>query len=804
MDVVADLVTGPFKEVVEKGSLALENAGDNKEMHSESQKLVKGAERILKIIEPLCERHLEEYVGATKGPALLEFLTDCGVDEIAEYRSQMTDMLWDFDDVVEEDAFEKEKYVELRELCKKAGLRTGEILKRMKLEAAPREQPVVSPVATSPPAETATQDRDLKSQNTTQKLLQEEEQALEPSPKLEEIREQPPPPPPSTNPWDLRASPVIETGLEASLKTHIERRPPVSAMSSPVSEPTSPEDVNRLSYSSSRRLDIPVGRVLPEEERYHQMSPQDISRSPVLSMDRSPLVSRGRASSTTLGVVAEDQPVQAVHAPLPHRYSQASSIYSHPSRQRSQESLHSSVFDGRRNDGSNSPAMTEHRISSSSGNDAQLSPISRGPIVPPNFPPGIHEGIERVPLVMHDGEGLIPVESESTNTTQPPPMIPSRPTDCSIGLSSSFYLYKGFCEGAKEVARGGLGIKKIKKPGFSGAHEVAKCTSCSYELDFRQVELDVNNTEQANFLSHKIAFRPRFLQKCHVATKRADELLYGCVFCVHAQRTLEECDATVFFSQKKLFEHLARHPRPLPQVPGIMAIEEAEIPPNLRNNYDLHFRAPPKESPLAGKQTELAQRPAATATQTVKRMYGMRLLYDNTPAFELANGARISGIEFPQKYNGEWVMGWHEGNFGSVPLDVLKLEPPPKGEIRMDTTSNISAVARWKFAPKMKDGGDWLRFDQGEKITNISWAWQDHWCWSGTNAKGAWGIFPQTHIDGNTIRETSDGSSISSSERRRRSEGFFGRFASNRKASSQRASSVAEVMVSSGPRPSVF
>ncbi|KAK1988014.1 SH3 domain-containing protein [Colletotrichum cereale] len=718
MDIVADLVTGPFREVVEKGNLALENAGDNKEMLSESQKLVKGAERILKIIEPLCERHLEEY-----GVAFTDALKDD--NEIAEYRSQMTDMLWDFDDVVEEDAFEKDKYVELRELCKKAGLRAGEILKRMKLEAAPRAQPIVPVVAASPPAATATQDRDRASQGTAQGQLQGEQQTLEPSLAVEEIREPPlpsppPPPPPSTNPWDLKASPVIEMGSEASLGDHIERRPPVSTTSSPVSEPVSPGDIRRMSYSSSRQLNLPTGRMLPEEERYHQMSPQDMSRFPVLPMDRNSLGARVRASSATLGVVAEDQPVQPESAPLPHRHSQASSVYSQLSRQRSQESLHSSVFDGRRNDDSNSPAMTEHRISSSSGHDAQLSLIPRRPVVPPNFPPGIHDGIESLALLVNDAEGLIPVESESSILTNHPVMVSSRPRDCRIGLGSSFYLYKGFCEGAKEVAMGGLGVKKIKKPGFSGAHEVAKCISCSYELDFKKVEQDVNNTEQANFLSCKIAFRPRFLQKCHVATKRADELLYGCVFCVQNQRTLEECDATVFFSQKKLFEHLARHPRPLPQVPGVMVIEEAEIPPDLRNNYDLHFRAPPKESPLAGKQTEIAQRPTATATQTVKRMYGMRLLYDNTPAFELANGARVSGIVFPEKYNGEWIMGWHEGNFGSAPLDVLKLEPPPKGEVRMDTTSNISAVARWKFAPRTKDGGDWLRFDQGDTITNIS------------------------------------------------------------------------------------
>ncbi|KAK2008597.1 SH3 domain-containing protein [Colletotrichum eremochloae] len=788
MDVVADLVTGPFREVVEKGNLALENAGDNKEMLSESQKLVKSAERILKIIEPLCERHFEEY-----GVIFTDSLKDD--NEIAEYRSQLTDMLWDFDDAVEEDAFEKDKYVELRELCKKAGLRTGEILKRMKLEAAPREQPIVPVVAT------AMQKRDQTRHGTPQEQLQGEIQTLNPSLTVEEI--QAPPPPPSTNPWDLKTSPAIEMGLDVSIGDHIERRPPVSTMSSPVSEPASASDIRRLSYSSSRQLNMPIGRVLHEEERYHQMSPQDTSRSPILPVDRNPLGARA-ASLATLGVLSEDQSIQPDSAPLPHRYSQSSSLYSHLSRQRSQESLHSSVFDSRRNDGSNSPAVTEHRISSSSRHDAQLSSVPGGPVMPPVFPSGIHDGIERVPLLVNDGEGLIPVESESSSVTKTTTMVSSRQKDCRIGLSSSFYLYKGFCEGAKEVIMGGLGVKKIKKPGFSGTHEVAKCTSCSYELDFRQVELDVNNAEQANFLSCKIAFRPRFLQKSHVATKRADELLYGCVFCVHAQQTLEECDATVFFSQKKLFEHLARHPRPLPQVPGVVVIEEAEIPPNLRNNYDLHFRAPPKESPLTGKQTEIAQRPTATATQTVKRMYGMRLLYDNTPAFELANGARVSGIVFPEKYNGEWIMGWHEGNFGSAPLDVLKLEAPPKEEVRMDTASNISAVARWKFAPRTKDGGDWLRFDQGDTITNISWAWQDHWCWSGTNTKGVWGIFPQTHIDSNTVRETSDSSSMASGERRRRAEGFFGRFASNRKASSQRTSSVSEVVVSSGPRPSVF
>ncbi|KAF4836946.1 hypothetical protein CGCSCA4_v012167 [Colletotrichum siamense] len=759
MDIVADLVTGPYREIIEKGNTAIENAGDNQEMLSASQRVVKGAERCLKIIEPLCARHLKE-----SEVAFTNALKDN--NDIAEFRLQLTDTLWDFDEYTEPDTFDKDKYTELWELCKKSGVKIGEILKRLKLEAP------AAPVAATPSAVTT--------ESQTPVVLIDSGIVHPPSeaePKVEELE---PPPPPPTNPWDLRTTPTIETG--ATLTETIERRPPVSTMSSPVSEPNSPEYERR----SSRLLETGVDRLLTDEERYH-MSPQDM-RPP-------PLSPPGR-TSTLSAPIPGDHAIQ----PRPHRYSQASSVHSHPSRQRSLESMHGSVFDGWKEEGTRSPAMTDHRSSTASGQDGQLSPLSRGAVIPPNFPPGIHEGIERVPLVTNDYEAPIPVDSESTHS-RPASMMSARPKDCSIGLSSSFYLYKGFCDGAKEVIRGGAGIKKVKKPGFSGAHVVAQCESCYYETDFNQMQADVNYAEEANYQLNKIGYRVRFLQKSHIATKRADEALYGCVFCVQSQRTLEECDATVFFSQKKLFEHLARHPRPLPQVPGVTVVEEAEIPFNLRNNYDLHFRAPPKPSPLADKQLELSQLPHATATQTVKRMYGMRLLYDQTPAFELANGARLSGVAFPAKYNGEWIMAWHEGNYGSAPVDVVKLEPPPRAEIKMDTTSNIFAVARWKFAPKSKDGGDWLKFDQGERITNISWAWQDHWCWSGTNAKGTWGIFPQTHIDTNTIRETTDRSSISSSERKR-SEGFFGRLTSRK--SSQRPSSVAEVMVSSGPRPSVF
>jgi hypothetical protein len=226
--------------------------------------------------------------------------------------------------------------------------------------------------------------------------------------------------------------------------------------------------------------------------------------------------------------------------------------------------------------------------------------------------------------------------------------------------------------------------------------------------------------DQGNFVTHSIGFRLRFLQKSHVATRRADENLYACLFCVHEGRTVEESDATVFFSQKQLFVHLARHPRPLSEVPGLTVIEDAEIPLAFRHNYDLHFKNPVEENPVTAKRVEIAAMPTATAKETVKRMYGMRLLADRTAALELAVGARIVGVEFMNRWNGEWCMGWHDGVYASFPADIVRLEPPPQNEIRLVGTSGLKAVAKWKFNPKEKDKGDWLKFDKDEVITNIT------------------------------------------------------------------------------------
>ena len=231
----------------------------------------------------------------------------------------------------------------------------------------------------------------------------------------------------------------------------------------------------------------------------------------------------------------------------------------------------------------------------------------------------------------------------------------------------------------------------------------------------------MENPDEANFAIGKVGFRIRFLQKSHIAARRADEPMYGCVFCVHEGRTGQDGDATVFFSQRELCEHIARHPRPLPHVPGVTVVDEPQMPLMSATSYDVHLKAPQAPSALDDKWGEIALLPTVMAKETVKKMYGMKLLHDRTPAFELAAGAKIIGVEFPDKYHGEWCMGYHDGKHASFPFDVVKLVPPPPHEVVLGGTSSARAVAKWKFALKEKDKSqaEWLKFDKGDIITNI-------------------------------------------------------------------------------------
>lgn len=228
--------------------------------------------------------------------------------------------------------------------------------------------------------------------------------------------------------------------------------------------------------------------------------------------------------------------------------------------------------------------------------------------------------------------------------------------------------------------------------------------------------------DKGNFHKCGIDYRLRFLQKSHISLKRSDDVLFACVFCVQAGKTMDECDATVFAGSQALFNHLAHHPRPLPKIPGIAVVEDESMPARLMNDYDLHFRAPAIAHPAQMNVTQIHGKPTGFARDQCRRLHGQRLLYDRSPALELCHGGRVTGIEWPEKYNGEWLFAWHDGKFASVHNSIIRLNPPPAEDVRAIGTSLLRAKSRWRFQQKEKDKDNnlWLKFDKNEAITNIS------------------------------------------------------------------------------------
>lgn len=268
----------------------------------------------------------------------------------------------------------------------------------------------------------------------------------------------------------------------------------------------------------------------------------------------------------------------------------------------------------------------------------------------------------------------------------------------------------------------------------------------------------INRQATENFKSEGIGFRLRFLSKSHVPSKNKDEQIYGCLLCVQLRHTTHPNDATVFFGQRQLFAHLARHPRPLPHVPGLTVVESEELPWKYANNYDLHFWGQPRASRLAHIMRGLTALPTATTLQTYRpsQISTMTKPADGGEALCFATGARVLGIQFPEKYQGIWCVGWADHHYGLISADALRLDPPTEESIRVQGPNSMQAVARWRFAVKdSKDGkgGEWLSFNKGELLTNIRWSYQGHWCWSGTNSSGKSGLFPSSHIEPSTLIE---------------------------------------------------
>ncbi|KAI0457791.1 hypothetical protein F5B21DRAFT_73483 [Xylaria acuta] len=830
---VERLVLAQFREIVEKGKTAIENvesAGDQapEPMLKAAQNLVKEGEKALKKIEPVSTATHEEY-GSNFINAIKEN------DDLAQFRSELEELLWDFDDYVEVNEFDSDKFSGLQKASRNAALKILDILKRMKLvapgEAEASTNGHVGGLAGAEAGPDAGPWGNAGSRRSG---------PFDPP-------SEPPPTPPSANPWQVGRA-VTTLGVHLEEEDSFERRPPVAPDSPtiPQTQLVSPEDntlsplrsqeaddgimheehEQRMRAASQSRASNSEGSLSPLQQSHRWTNSTQGSTESMWSPTRahsgfirgndtsaphlhghehaisrvpsktSSVVGRppSRPNSRAVGAVGRDRGNSlASNTGFPPRTTsvanQNSSSYVLSSRKPSTESINSSVFDIVESLSPTEPtAPSAHRHSVQSTTSASTAHYQSTRFPPPKYPgpPPLYQTPPVPPRrtsgvtirsqssggrTVHPGngfrgmdEGLIPVDMENTISNEV--LIPLREPDCTITPASSFYKLKGFCKGAEEAQRGQLGFRKIKRPigGFSTAI-VAKCTHCLFELDYKSVEQDLNNESSGSFTSNTIGFRIRILQKSHLPIRVIDEQMYGCLFCIQAGHTLEESDATVFFNQKQLFAHMTRHPRPLPKIPGVTVIEEPELPPQLKDNFDLHFPHPPTDSVMEGIAREVSKLPAAVATDTRKMSHGsMRLPPDRQPALPIAVGAKIVGIEFPAKYDGKWAIGWHDGVRAAFETDAVQLEAPPKTEVRMQGTSSVQAVARWKWNQKGDDR--WLKFDKGDVIKNISWVYNDHWCWSGATSKGS-GIFPQSHLDPGSIRTVdSDAGSVASWEKK--------------------------------------
>jgi hypothetical protein len=188
----------------------------------------------------------------------------------------------------------------------------------------------------------------------------------------------------------------------------------------------------------------------------------------------------------------------------------------------------------------------------------------------------------------------------------------------------------------------------------------------------------------------------------------------------------------------------------VPNVNGITVLYG--LPDRNVIDFDIHFTSPQPvvpEFPYAAIAQRAASRPSAQANSSNNPKNGRTDSRDpdGNPVLHFAVGARIIGISFPDKFHGTWCIGYHDGLRGAFPATTITLDLPNRDDEVMNTNSNLVAFAKWDFKLKNAKEGRWLKFTKGETITHIGFKYQDQWCWTGQNAKGQWGLFPNAFVD---------------------------------------------------------
>lgn len=348
-----------------------------------------------------------------------------------------------------------------------------------------------------------------------------------------------------------------------------------------------------------------------------------------------------------------------------------------------------------------------------------------------------------------------------------------------------------------EMLRASDGIIPLQ---FEETIKVGRCSACYYSHPMDEVQLDKSMDIRGIIPSTTLGtnYRLRLLYKSHLRVSSSSlSPLYACLWCISSNpmTTPREGDATVFPSASHLLRHLTTHPQPLPAIESVSVLhgrgahrDSSSLPGMV---FDLHLPNPATPIPVPDNVARLP-RAFALLNQTGNLSSGSRGGKIPAPPgytgemLEFMTGAVITGVMFPEKWAGKWCLGRHDGRFGAFAVKGVEICLPVDGErpaiaAKGEGEEEMSVVSRWKWPPptekegmrergKDKDGG-WLSFGKGEAITDVRWVHADSWCWSGTNRQGKTGVFPKSHVDLQTLAAQSK----TGGKEKRKGMGFFSR-----------------------------
>ncbi|KAH0429786.1 SH3 domain-containing protein [Colletotrichum camelliae] len=709
-----ELIIAPFQEVVDRSKEAIENAekvqGDNSElavqMMKSAQMVFREGERALKRVQPLWDSQVAKH-----GDSFKDAVGDN--DELAGKRRVLEELLYDFEDFMEADTFDASKYGEIQAATRSFALDVLDFIKRMKIENKTPTTPV---------------------------------HAFPPLPPL-------PPLPPSIQIPRQLSQPGRQQNMKSqgAHKSGVRTSHGSSDSTTLRRTPSSAKSVASDARSSRHIYEATIAQVVPARREEQRASSPDIlgDEDEQLGVASPNDFSQPRTSDW----IQEQAPVPKLRHPM----RQSIPEHSVATNTTPIDGMVSSVFDPNSPSTTNRTSVYSDSATHSSSNGASPKiPISEMRTsslaafqfepTPPLPPPGQFSDGLMLANEQAVTDSMLSLKRASTLIKE---------DECLIGPKSSFHQVKGFCDGAQAFRREGYwhGLKQTMA--YGEPLPIGRCLNCEYYQVYNELSLDKEGDSRANFLKFGLLYRMRFLIKSHISARTTSEIRYACLFCTHNGHTIHEGDATVFLSADQLLKHLARHPQPLPEVPGVTVLygkidgDHPQI-----EDYDVHFPSPPAPS-LFPDMNSLFQLPTATALKNHVQRWG-EVLTDpdgNTDVLKFMVGAKIVGIEFPDKWGGKWCTGWHDGTRGPFPAKHVELEGPKQNEISLQSTGVVSLTTRWKWDPPDSARTGWLIFGENETIKNVGWLYQDHWCWSGTNSKGKFGIFPRSHINPHSLKE---------------------------------------------------